>query len=666
VGVSAEGVTTRAYSLLSVKAVDERKRTIRGIATTPETDRVGDIVESRGARFKNPMSMLMFHDHRLPVAEVTFGKATDDGIPFEATFPDPDDIRSVTLRERVLEAWDSVRLKLIKGVSIGFSALEDGVELMRNGGYRFTSFEILELSLVVVPANASATISTIKHYAAHPPALSGNGAGTDTTAVAGIHATARKGARPMKSITEQIADMEAKRAATVARMEEIQQKAVSEGRSKDDQEREDFDAAKAEIKSVDAELADLRDMEAIQKTAKPVADVKSPAAAAAARSTERTPVISVKSNVPKGIGFARAVKCQIQARMGGHNVIDVAKAMYPDHPELHHYLTVKATVPAGTTTQAVYASPLVYAQNLASEFIEYLEPMTILGKFGQGGVPSLSRAPFNSRVPSQTSGANAGWTQEGAGKLVTSAAFSYVSVGYHKVAAIAVLTKELIRLSSPSADTLIRNTLANAIVRTIDDSFIDPSFAAVTNVNPASITNGLTPQTSAGTSADNARTDIANLVETYLAANKTVDGLVFIMPPTLALVLSLMRNSLGQKEFPDITANGGFLEGFPVITSQHAANSSGAGNLVVLVRAQDIFLADDGNVSVDMSEQASVQMSDTPTVNSTTGTGASLVSLWQTNSVGIRAEREITWTKARTDAAVYMDDVNWGSVGSPA
>ena len=118
--------------------------------------------------------------------------------------------------------------------------------------------------------------------------------------------------------------------------------------------------------------------------------------------------------------------------------------------------------------------------------------------------------------------------------------------------------------------------------------------------------------------------------------------------------------------FRSISATGGTLEGFPVITSQHAANESGGGNLVIAVRAADIFLADDGVVSIDASEQASVQMSDAPTINSTTGAGASLVSLWQTNSVGIRAEREITWTKARSTAVVYMDDVNWGSVGSPA
>jgi hypothetical protein len=51
----------RAYSLLEVKAVDDAARVIRGVATTPTPDRVGDIVEPLGVRFKNPLPLL--HQH---------------------------------------------------------------------------------------------------------------------------------------------------------------------------------------------------------------------------------------------------------------------------------------------------------------------------------------------------------------------------------------------------------------------------------------------------------------------------------------------------------------------------------------------------------------------------------------------------------------------------
>lgn len=42
------------------------------------------------------------------------------------------------------------------------------------------------------------------------------------------------------------------------------------------------------------------------------------------------------------------------------------------------------------------------------------------------------------------------------------------------MSAIAVLTEELIRFSSPAADALVRNALAEAVVARLDTDFVDP------------------------------------------------------------------------------------------------------------------------------------------------------------------------------------------------
>lgn len=47
-------------------------------------------------------------------------------------------------------------------VSIGFQPIKDAVEAIKGGGYRFKEWEWLELSLVTIPANSEAAISTIK------------------------------------------------------------------------------------------------------------------------------------------------------------------------------------------------------------------------------------------------------------------------------------------------------------------------------------------------------------------------------------------------------------------------------------------------------------------------------------------------------------------------
>src|SRR5262245_16582191 len=132
----------RAYSLLTVKAVNEDERVITGTATTPSVDRMGDIIEPLGVKFRNPLPLLLFHQHDAPVGTVKFSKATKDGIEFEAKLPKI--AEPGTLKDRVDEAWQSVRAKLIRAVSIGFRALdpfEETVERIKGGGLRFLKTE---------------------------------------------------------------------------------------------------------------------------------------------------------------------------------------------------------------------------------------------------------------------------------------------------------------------------------------------------------------------------------------------------------------------------------------------------------------------------------------------------------------------------------------------
>jgi HK97 family phage major capsid protein len=322
-------------------------------------------------------------------------------------------------------------------------------------------------------------------------------------------------------------------------------------------------------------------------------------------------------------------------------------------------------VPGGTTTQTDWAAALVDTTNLASEFVEWLRPQTIIGKFGTGGIPALRTVPFNIRVVGQQSGGTGYWVGEGAPKPLTSFKFGASTLGYTKVAAIAVITEELARFSSPSAENLVRDALRDALVERIDSDFLDPGVSAIAGVRPASLTNGLTALSSAGTSADNVRTDLGVLLSEYVENNQNPSGIVLVMPNTLALGLSLVVNALGQREFPGIDMNGGNLNGIPTITSQYVADASGRGNMVVAINAREVFLADDGQVTVDASREASLQMLDNPTNSAASGNPTTMVSMFQTDSIALRAERFINWAKRRTDAVVYMDDVNWGAVGSP-
>ncbi len=160
----------RAYTLLDVKSSDEEQRSIEGIASTPTPDRYEDIVEPLGAKYALPMPLLWQHRSDSPVGHVEFAKPSAEGIPFKARVLKTDE--PGTLKDRLDEAWQSVKLGLIRAVSIGFRPLE--YSMIEGGGIRFLSWEWLELSLVTIPANGEATINVVRSIDACERAASGH------------------------------------------------------------------------------------------------------------------------------------------------------------------------------------------------------------------------------------------------------------------------------------------------------------------------------------------------------------------------------------------------------------------------------------------------------------------------------------------------------------
>lgn len=654
----------RAYSVLTVKAVEEEQRIIHGTATTPSPDRVGDVVEPLGVKFNNPMPLLWQHRSDKPVGTVTFDKPTKNGITFEAKLANIDEPGA--LKDRIDEAWQSVKSGLVRAVSIGFRAIE--YAFIEGGGIRFTESEVLELSLVTIPANADATISSIKSIDAPLLAASGKEPkDADRPVPPGASGTSTKTTQPLKpkekpmakTIAEQISAFEATRAAKAAELETIM--TGTDGETLDVESGEAADALTEEIKAIDQHLKRLRTVESVKaSTAKPVQTVDTVQKGAESRSQ----VIVKNTEKPApGIQLARVARVKALARLEGMDTLQLAKSLYSHDDRVVN--TIKAAVPAGATTSGNWAEDLVGdATSVYADFVEFLRPQTILGKFGSNGIPSLRRVPFRTPLVSQTGGGEGYWVGEGKPKPLTSFDFSRTTLEPLKVANIAAITEEVLRDSSPSAEMIVRDSLAAALRERLDEDFINPAKAASSGVSPASITNGVSAPNSSGNDADAIREDVRTLMGTFIAANNPPTTGVWIMSATTALAVSLMLNPLGQPEFPGISINGGTFMGMPVIVSEYVPTVT-AGGYVFLVNASDIYMADDGGIRIDMSREASLEMKDgSLTQDALAGTGVAMVSLWQNNLVGFLAERTINWAKRRASAVAALDTVNWGVPGS--
>src|SRR4030095_12449409 len=81
-----------------------------------------------------------------------------------------------------------------------------------------------------------------------------------------------------------------------------------------------------------------------------------------------------------------------------------------------------------------------------------------------------------------------------------------------------------------------------------------------------------------------------------------------------------------------------------------------AGTNVIALQPSLVLYAD-GGMEIDASQEASLQMDSAPMAPADANTV--YVSLWQTNSVGLRAERFVNWAKANANAVKYLTAAAW-------
>ena len=339
--------------------------------------------------------------------------------------------------------------------------------------------------------------------------------------------------------------------------------------------------------------------------------------------------VQVVENLDKGIGFAKYVRAKMQSArslQSGNAIsaLDIAKSRNEPEQVIDF---IKAVT--GSTTDAGFGSALVQPQNLQNEFVELLRANTAFDKL----TGKMTQVPFNSNITSQLTGGEAAWVAEGAKKPTTNPTFGNVEVKEHKLAAIVLMTDELLRNSSQAVDKLILNDLVSATASKIDQTFLDDVVGDA--VRPTGILNGVTAITATGRTAADYSADLAKLKAQFITNNLSLSGAYYVMSEVQASEMAELRDVMGNSYYRgmDNGFNEKSLGGIPVIETQNV------GTRIVLVKPSELLLADDGGVQVDYSNQA--------TVNG--------VNLWEENKFAIRVERFITWAKRRPIASSFIE-----------
>jgi hypothetical protein len=317
-------------------------------------------------------------------------------------------------------------------------------------------------------------------------------------------------------------------------------------------------------------------------------------------------------------------------------------------------IVTKTAVQGGSADTSVSPDPwgaeLVSADSrFTGDFIEFLHDKTVFDQL------PLREVPANVTIKGQDGAATGYWVGESKGVPVSAQSFSTVNLTYLKVGALAVVSNELLKHSSPAAEMFVRDALVAASAERIDTSFLGGG-AGTAGVEPAGILQGVSTLGSNGYDAAAVRDDIRELYAPFLTA-KHASGLILVMTPARAKAVSLMVNTLGQTEFPGLNAGGGTLLGDTVVTGDNVGATT-----VILLDPREIWKIGDSGVEVSLSRDATIEMDTAPTVNSQEPDSADgeFVSMYQTESTAFKIVRPMNFQKRRTTAAAFISDVGWG------
>ncbi|MEQ8263323.1 phage major capsid protein [Pseudohaliea sp.] len=432
---------------------------------------------------------------------------------------------------------------------------------------------------------------------------------------------------------EQVADT---LAWTQERRDAITKKAVEEERTLSVDEAQEFDQLTADIQTLTEDHKRFSELEATEM--------------AHATAAPRGPAIIIdreKDEAFEGQNFTRQIIAKAWGMQTQRSPVAVAQERWGrENPRLVN--VIKADVLGGGSGSGEWGNELVSQDTWLGDFQNFLYGQTVYNQL------PLREVPANITIKGQDGAASAYWVGESKAIPATSADFNDVTLTPLKVASLAVVSNELMRDSSPSAEMLVRDALVEAIRQRIDTTFI--STAAATAAAPAGILNNIAATSSSGTDGDAFANDAKELMYRFVAA-KNSGGLSFVMNPSLAMAISLLRNALDQYEFPEVSTTGGTIYQMPVIVGDNVPE-----NALIMLKPSDIYRIGAGEMQVSISQQATIEMDDAPAGDTDTPTAPTgkFVGMFQTESTAIKVVQSMNFARRRESAVAWINDADYG------
>lgn len=656
-------------------------------------DRFGDIIEVNGWDLqnfnKNPIA-LFSHDPRFIVGKWSNLRIEKQSL--RGTL----ELAPEGTSDRIDEIRRLVKAGILKAVSVGFKPRkreklnEEADEFF--GPFKYINQELVETSLVAVPANPNA-LAVAKSLNISRATMDlvfaqvgREGGETTTREFRAKPGTSQRGQRRASamSLAFRIVEVQSLLAAKTVELEE-HWKNVDDSNVKD-AELEKANELTEEIRGLEKKLTSMLASEKIlagsvtnggesrqqQRGGTAIAvyhgsgggngkdggggdTVVSPAII-----RERSKSVDPRDYLWRTAVIALGAKCWNKSTEEARAMIGKEFPIYDDDgmKGMSEYVLRSSTAPAMTTVtgwaaelvQQVYADPMPLL--MPASILNRLRPKGLGMSFGRAGKINI---PTRSRTPT-ISGSFVG---EGQPIPVRMGAFTSQSLTPKKLAVISTFTREMSIHSTPAIEGIIREAIQDDTTVAVDSVLLDAN--AATTVRPAGLLNGVSATTATAGGGFTAFVGDVQKLSAALITNTlgNIRTPVWLMNP-LEINAGKFIVAPASGEFPwKAELMAGNLNGWPIIDSGTVPAKT-----IVLVDAADFISVSGEGPLFSLSDQATIHEEDTtPLPLAATGTPAVVAapqrSLWQTDSIGIRMIQDLNWLMRRSGMVVWTQAVTW-------
>ena len=356
----------------------------------------------------------------------------------------------------------------------------------------------------------------------------------------------------------------------------------------------------------------------------------------------------------KGLRAARIVRALAAAKGDPEKAAAYAKKNYDDAE------VVKALA-ASTDSAGGVLVPVEYS----SEIIELLRPQSVVRRMGAMILPMTTG---KMTIPKVKGGAYANYIMENTNIPATDMTFDSVELTWKKLVAMVPISNDLLRYSSPAADTIVRDDLIAAIAQKEDEAFIRGP-VSTQQVTPKGLLYWA-PQSNiihanASVSLDTVTDALSKAVLALKEANVRFVRPGWIMSPRTEMYLLTVRDGYDNYAFRSEMLTGK-LFGFPyavttVIPENITTEDPNNPGQFLTVPSAEMYLVDFADAVIGESMQLAIDVSTEASYDIFTDQGQVPVSAFTHDQTLIRVITEHDFVMRHPESVAVITGIKWGA-----